>query len=260
MASINEALLPRLLTSLLSQVSCFERIWESDTLLSDLVNDNLRRSLSELEHLSTCTRTEDGNTVNLIDPMLYCLVYNRTLVSYNHRAPRPIPSPPKTDIYTVCPSFALLPSDVHVFASGQVKFLSYVNNLDRDEHTPLYTLLEATLARFIPLFEHTLTDLHRNNPMHQRIPGRCKYTVWDEPETPEYSDDEEGWSTYERELRHWVLNRPIQLPDISKTGYSGGIEDRKLTISLRGKRLQVLVDVTETRLVFAVSCPEDLFR
>ncbi|KXN90108.1 hypothetical protein AN958_05113 [Leucoagaricus sp. SymC.cos] len=230
------------------QVSCFERIWESDSLLSHPCNEELRLSLTALEHLPTCTRNDDSTTIHLIDPMLYCLVYNRTLVSQGHRPPRPIPSPPKTDIYTVCPRFALLPSDISVDATGKVTFLSYINNLDKDQHAPLYTLFERSLTKFIPLFEHTLTDLHRNNPLPQRILGRCKYTVWDEPDAPEYSDDEEGWSIYERELRHWVLNRPIQLPDIPQAGYPGGIEDRKLTVSLLGRRLQVIVDVTETSL------------
>lgn len=231
------------------QVSCFERIWESDTLLSASETDQLVRSLLELEHLPTCTRSDDGNTINLIDPMLHCLVYNRTLVSSSHRLPsRPIPAPPKTDIYTVCPRFALLPSDIWVTTDGQVKLLSYINNVDKENHAPLYSLLEASLTKFIPLFEHTLTDLHRNNPLPQRIAGRCKYTVWDEPEAPEYSDDEEGWSTYERELRHWAMNRPIQLPDIPRDGYPGGIEAKKITVSLRARILQVIVEVTETRL------------
>lgn len=218
-------------------------------MLSNPENDDLRRLLSDLEHLPTCTRSDNGSTINLIDPLLYCLVYNKTLVSYNHRAPRTIPPPPTTDIYTVCPRFALLPSDVSIDFSGKAKFLSYINNLHKEDHSPFYTLLETLLSKFIPLFEHTLTDLHRNNPLPQRIPGPCKYTVWDEPEPPEYSDDEEGWSTYEREMRHWVMNRPIQLPDVPNSGYPGGIEGRKFIINLRGRRLQVIVDVTETRLV-----------
>ncbi|KAJ3575249.1 hypothetical protein NP233_g1217 [Leucocoprinus birnbaumii] len=231
------------------QVSCFERIWESDTLLSDVENAKLFHSLTDLRDLPTCTRSDDGNTVNLIDPLLHCLVYNQTLVSFAHRiSSRPITSPPKTDIYTVCSRFALLPSDVWVARDGQVKFLSYINNLYKEDNAPLYTQLGHSLGKFIPLFEHTLTDLHRNNPLPQRITGRCRYTVWEEPEAPEYSDDEEGWGTYERELRHWVLNRPILLPDIPKSGYPGGLEDRKFTVSLRGRRLQVIVDVTETRL------------
>lgn len=181
--------------------------------------------------------------------MLHCLVYNRTLVWYNFRTPRPLPSPPIPDIYTVCPRFALLPADIFVDDSRQVKFLSYINNLHRDDHASLYTLLETCLTKFLPLFEHSLTDLHRNNPLRQRIPGSCRYTIWEEPEAPEYSDDEEGWSAYERDMRHWVMNRPIELPSVPHTGYPGGLEDRKFLVSLRRRKLQVIVDVTETRLV-----------
>ncbi|KAF9453902.1 hypothetical protein P691DRAFT_812520 [Macrolepiota fuliginosa MF-IS2] len=230
------------------QVSCFERIWESDTLLSNSANDNLRHLLLKLEHLPTCTRSDDGSTLNLVDPMLHCLVYHRTLVFYSHKASRPLAPLPATDIYTSCPRFALLPADIFIDDSGKVKFLSYINNVQREDHSLLYNHLEACLEKFIPLFEHTLTDLHRNNPLPQRIPGPCKYTVWDEPDPPEHSDDEEGWSTYEREMRFWVMNRPIQLPDVPNTGYSGGLEDRRFVVTLRGRQLQVVVGTTETRL------------
>jgi hypothetical protein len=47
------------------------------------------------------------------------------------------------------------------------------------------------------------------------------------------------------------MNRPIQLPDLPSTGYPGGIENRKFNVTLRGRMLQVIVEVTETRLVFS---------
>lgn len=146
----------------------------------------------------------------------------------------------------------LLPSDVSVSADAtSVKFLSYINNLHPIEHLGTYTQLEYLLAGFIPLFERTLTDLHRNNPLVQRIPGRCHYTVWDEPEPPEYSDDEEGWVTYESEMREWSLNRPINLPDVPDAGYLGGLEKRRRSITLRGRTVQIIVSASEITLVSA---------
>ncbi|KAF9011092.1 hypothetical protein BDQ17DRAFT_1345457 [Cyathus striatus] len=237
------------------QVSCFERIWESDSLFDSTTTNQLNEQLAALrEELSMSEDSEDRNSISLIDPLLYCLVYGRTLVSTTvaNRPPRTLSSPTATDIYTVCPQFTLIPTDVYITPNGspakRANLLSYINNLDPATHRDMYNILETCLSGFIPLFEHVLTDLHRNNPLSQRIPGRCRYTEWDEPEPPEHSDDEEGWTTYEREMRHWVMNRPIEIPDIPRTGYHGGLERRKHLVSLRGKKIQVIVELSEVRL------------
>lgn len=233
-------------------MSCFERIWESESLLDSPILGSLNEEFQNLWELqaSACNRNEDGVTTALIDPYLHCLVYHRTLVSCG--PPKAQSPPPMTDNYTVSQRFSLLPTDVSVSQSGAVQFLSYINNL-HPRHTSLYQLLETTLTAFVPLFEHTLTDLHRNNPLTQRIPGPCRYTVWDEPDPPEFSDDEEGWSTYEHDMRDWIMNRPIHLPDVPDGGYPGGLERRKHTVNLRGRNLQIIVNLSETRLVSITS-------
>ncbi|KDR85574.1 hypothetical protein GALMADRAFT_218670 [Galerina marginata CBS 339.88] len=231
------------------QVSCFERIWQSDTLLDATGTKNLAEAFAKLR--LEVPMSDDGITAYLIDHMLYPLVYNKTLVSHpNGRVLLPVRPPPSTDIYTVSPHFALLPSDVSVSANGSsVKFLSYISNLHPSLHRTTYELLEILLAGFIPLFEHTLTDLHRNNPLMQRIPGRCRYTVWEEPEPPEHSDDEEGWVNYERDMRQWALNRPINLPDVPDSGYPGGLETRRHIVTLRDRTVQVIVSASEISLL-----------
>ncbi|CAA7268051.1 unnamed protein product [Cyclocybe aegerita] len=230
------------------QVSCFERVWESESLLDEETRLALQQSLDKIKAL--LQRNEDNMTIDIIDHQRYPLVYNQTLVSHlNGRSYRPIPPPPSTDIYTVSPTFALLPSDVFVSADcSSVKFLSYINNLDPTRHSGTYVLLQKLLAGFMPLFEHTLTDLHRNNPLVQRIPGSCRYTVWEEPEPPDHSDDDEGWVNYEREMRQWALNRPINLPDVPSTGYPGGLENRRHTVTLRNRVVQVIVSIVNITL------------
>lgn len=177
-----------------------------------------------------------------------------------------LPPPHHTDVYTISLDYSLLPSDVHVSAdASSVKFLSYINNLHPSLNHDTYKLLETLLAGFIPLFEHTLTDLHRNNPLMQRIPGRCRYTVWDEPEPPEHSDDEEGWVNYEREMRQWSLNRPIDLPDVPESGYPGGLEYRRHVVNLHDRSIQVFVSASEITLVsfpalsLAFISPENMY-
>ncbi|KAJ7584342.1 hypothetical protein C8J56DRAFT_950766 [Mycena floridula] len=222
------------------QVSCFERIWESNDILEPPILSELNARLTELSHSRSTRQASD-----LIDPCLCPLVYDKTLVSTDHTAPRPHPPPALTDIYTLSQKFALLPTEVFSSAAGFASFLSYISDLDPQCHSELYELLSKALSGFIPLFEHTLTDLHRNNANSTslRIPGSCRYTIWDEPDPPEFSDDEEGWATYERDMRQWAMKRPIELPDVPVEGYQGGLELRKHRATLRSKRLQVIVRV-----------------
>ncbi|KAF8226655.1 hypothetical protein L208DRAFT_350947 [Tricholoma matsutake] len=230
------------------QISCFERIWESEHLLDSAAAAALNHELSNLRNQPLMF--QDTITTLLINPFLHCLVYNRTLVSSplnRHLPPRPLPSPSAGDIYTMSPQFAFLPSEILVSSSGVASFASYINNL-HPSHTTLYAHFETVLTSFLPLFEHTLTDLHRSNPLVQRIQGSYKYIVWDEPDEPEFSDDDEGWAAFDREMRHWEMNRPIYLPDIPDTGYPGGLECRNYVVSLKGRKLQVILQVSDTRL------------
>lgn len=140
--------------------------------------------------------------------------------------------------------FRVSPPDSQLTTSA----LAYINNVD-PSLTDLYVAIEDALASSVPLFERVLTDLHRTNPLRQRIPGSCRYTEWDEPDPPDDSEDEEGWFLYEREMRSWSLQRPLELPDIPKVGYRGGLETRRHVVSLRGRDIEVIVKVTEIHLV-----------
>ncbi|KAG5643500.1 hypothetical protein DXG03_000741 [Asterophora parasitica] len=233
------------------QLSCFERIWELELPASHTTLSSLNAALAILRSETTAHPWDsNGICTALVDPYLHPLVYNRTLVAHPHnRYLRTLPSPTGGDIYTVSPNLAFLPAEVTISTTGAVSFSSYINNLHPQKHADIYKQLETLLGTsFIPLFERVLTDLHRNNPLPQRIPGPCRYTVWDEPDEPEYSDDEAGWVAYEREMRHWVMNRPIHLPDVPPNGYTGGLAARKHTVSLGGKNVQVVVGIEDMRL------------
>lgn len=126
---------------------------------------------------------------------------------------------------------------------------SYINGVE-PALTHIYDGLERTLCRLIPLFERVLTDLHRSNPLPQRIKGSYRYRVWDEPEPPEDSDDEEAWEQHSRDVRQWTLYRPIEIPDVPAEGYSGELTRRRIhRTRLHGRRLQVIIKVTDVVLV-----------
>ncbi|KAH7927256.1 hypothetical protein BV22DRAFT_1085358 [Leucogyrophana mollusca] len=232
------------------QVACFERIWYSTPFLNEALLVEVDRELSSLREVQMSWDPRVGTTVDIIDPFLHCLVYGRTLAYDSQNSDRVLPEPhlPMYDIENtaaVSKTFACLPTDFAVSSSGAVKALSYINNL-HPRHVSLHNCIENLLSKIVPLFEHVLTDLHEDNPMSQRIKTPLKLVT--EPEPPEFSDDEQGWAVYESRTREWVMNKPIQLPDVPRAGYAGGLENRRHTVQLKGRTLQVIVRVTDTRL------------
>ncbi|KAG5638016.1 hypothetical protein H0H81_002217 [Sphagnurus paluster] len=254
------------------EVSCFERIWEC-TMPPDSYSSLITALVplrEEIAHTNTLPWEWDklGLCTALVDPHLYPLVYNRTLVLPEPPPSRDtepglepqqlhtLPSPSGGDIYTISPTYALLPAEITISPASEssntpptAHFTSYINNLHRTAHDPLYTALATLFSTpLLPLFEHTLTDLHRQHPLPQRIRGACRYTIWEEPEEPVHSDDEDAWARYERELRRWAMERPIVLPDVPMGGYPGGLETRVGRVRLSGRTLGVVVGVEEIRL------------
>lgn len=142
--------------------------------------------------------------------------------------------------------YAYLPTEFAVSPEGNVRALSYINNL-HPEHKGLYCHLEELLRNTLPLFEHVLTDLHRNNPVAPRI--IVPHDFLDLPWSPcEWADDFE-WASWEARARNWLLYLPIKIADVPPTGYPGGLENRNRKVKLRGRTLQVVFHVFETKLV-----------
>lgn len=231
------------LTFVIRQISCFDRIWESDSLTTSTELSDLFGAIRQLRTDNELTSSSSSKTT-LADPYRHGLIYGRT-----YTYPPSLEPPFPIGDYCVSSKFAALPTDLIVSpASYSVKCLSYINGID-PVLQDVYNSLEVILGTFISLFEHVLTDLHRNNPLPHRIKGTCRYKEWDEPDPPEHSDDDEGWHQFHRELEHWELNRPIQIPDVPKSGYPGDLPRRNYEVNLRGRRIQVLFKVTDFHLV-----------
>ncbi|KAH7916390.1 hypothetical protein BJ138DRAFT_1139626 [Hygrophoropsis aurantiaca] len=231
--------------------SCFERIWERLLPQEEPLIVRLNRRLSSLRDEKAWRTNSDGtSTVDLIDPFFHALVYTRTYAydSENPKGLRPEPQPLKFDPenpVAVSKSFSCLPTDFKVSPTGTIKGISYINDL-HPRYTSLYDDIENLLGATIPLFEHVLTDLHRENPMRRRIKAPLK--LLGEPIPPDFSNDELGWASYESRAREWVMNKPIQLPDVPSAGYTEGLEHRKHLVELRGRALQFIIRVSDTRI------------
>ncbi len=111
-----------------SQVSCFERIWESEAAFEPVITNAL---INLLDNVSNRTETpHEEVTAEIIDHKLYPLVYNRTLVAHNRlsgRVYQPVPPPTSPDVmYATSRRFACLPTDVFV-SEENFKILSRSN-------------------------------------------------------------------------------------------------------------------------------------
>ncbi|KAJ3524294.1 hypothetical protein NM688_g8588 [Phlebia brevispora] len=235
------------------QVSCFDRIWETTVAASPTLLSTLNKDLDYVRSQRKCT---DANniTTDVVDPYLYPLVYGRTLIKNNPHCDLCLIPPPQVseDVYGLSRNFAWIPTSFTVSPDAlplHVRACSYISGIDpalRD----LYACVEELISNAIPLFEHVLTDLSRDNPLYQRIPYDHAYIgwEWEEPEEPEHSDDEKGWFNYEREMHHWISTRPIVHPDIPPGGCPGDLQVRRSQISLRGETVKVCTRIVDIDL------------
>jgi len=247
--------LVNLLNSSSSRVSCFERIWESDCIIS---SDDQRKLLSSVEKMRLNYKGPQTIQRFLINPYRYCLNYKRL----GHHNKTSGEDRSETRDFGLSTHLACLPTDYYIPSTGEpAKRSSYINGVNcvDPEFTDVYTSLDGILNAFVPLFEKVLTDLHRNHPLPRRIVGTCHYSEWDEPESPDFSDDDEALSSYLSELKLWSMNRPIELPDISESGYLGTLHRRQFHVSLAGKTLQVYYSLMEYDLVSSSSHQPSIF-
>lgn len=175
----------------------------------------------------------------LVDPFRHCYVFGR---SFN-RASKNLDIPDDDNNYSR--RFSILPTEVEISSdSPTVIYKSYINGID-PALANIYDDLGLVLKRLIKMFEQVLTSLHRSNPLPQRIVGSYTYRVWDEPEPPEDSDDEESWVQYHRDTRHWELHRPVELPDVPEEGYQGQLTHILHRVNLNDRSVQVVHKIVD---------------
>lgn len=214
-------------------------MWESDDLLTPEQRIQLDKAIVWFRS------QQDVQTSHLlVDPCRHSVLFSRTLDKSGTKI-----NPPQAIDYATSTSFAFLPSNIDVSSDGSsVRFLSYINGVN-PRSTCIYSGLQQLALESIPLFEKTLTDLHRNNTLRQRIPGTYRYAEWDEPDPPEHSDDEDGWQQYEKTMVQWAATRPIVLPDVPNEGFHDDLTKRKYNVSLKGRTIQAIFKIADLVLV-----------
>lgn len=197
----------------------------------------------------------DGKVLNLVHPSLYPVVYGESLQRESPGSANMtvIPAPDSESFRSA--RFAWLPSEFEVSESGSVRLTSpYINNLHPEEHQSAYQVIEKVVERAVPLWERVLSDLRRPATNLRMVTTPCndnEYVgmqmdigcIWpngipwpqDEKTGEDASDDwdEEEWEAFR-------AKQPKRLPE-ALPKYTGFLDAIKVTESLKGKTLQVIV-------------------
>ncbi|MFI8215669.1 DUF4246 domain-containing protein [Streptomyces sp. NPDC085932] len=234
------------------EVSAVDGVWQSDTLIDDTLGSRLREAVRVLEQVPEGERDwhpgSDGQVLDLVHPSLFCLV--RGVSGAPERAWRnPANSYAK---YEFSEKFQWLPTDVDVHDDGEVAFRSYVNNVHPDAHRDLAAVLPDVFARMLPLWENVLTDLRHPRPL--RIVAD-PWGWYDDskpvyPQRSAFGDPtayQEAYEAWQSAMDVWWENRLPVVPDAP--GFTAPEpRDASARISLRGRRLQVIVKLATIHL------------
>ncbi|KAH7337292.1 hypothetical protein B0J17DRAFT_769440 [Rhizoctonia solani] len=249
-----------------AEVSCYDRIWQSDKLVPTTLKERLIAGAQKLENVSEEKKDwhprSNKQVLDLVHPSLYPLIYGQTLsypedsndrdpatLASRLRPPSPIHSGGEND-YFVSHRFQWLPTDFEVSEDGKsVKSVSYINNLHPTEHAELHMAIEDLVAAYIPLFERVLTDsIPDNHAIPMRTGEYYKYNDNGYASAPKYDDYPNGIG-YREAYREWDENRPIVMPDVKEGGYEPGtLEKREISYGLRGRTIQVIVKLANIHL------------
>ncbi|KAH9839182.1 uncharacterized protein C8Q71DRAFT_795498 [Rhodofomes roseus] len=244
----------------------YERIWQSDELISASLRAGLISAVAPLESVPDSEQDwhpgSDGKVLDLVHPSLYPVIYGRTISNTTRQPLKPRPS--DINKMFISDHFQWLPSDFDVPKDGTVTLASpYINNIHPDRHRPLMDVIPRILEKAVPMFEWVLSELERKRPLPTRMDyqgnsiPRC---IWPKEREPRPDDNTMHWfyakhdsltsvelnpfnAYYDKiadAAEYWLDSLPHIWPD-SKPTYDGELADVKKTVSLRGRQLQVIV-------------------
>ncbi|EJD36709.1 hypothetical protein AURDEDRAFT_92590 [Auricularia subglabra TFB-10046 SS5] len=221
------------------EVSCFDRIWQSDSLVPETMCNALKDSVRALEDVPDAQKDwhprANGQVLDLVHPSLYPLVYERTLV-HDEYGTLELAEPPSANS-TTSGRFAWLPTDFAVAQDGSVTRKGYINNLHLS-HSALYTTLGHIVGLFVPLFERVLMDLLPKNQFPLRVSDAYERDDDGEPEREDFASEDEYYQRYDE----WHENeRPIILSQPGPYASRTGPARKKKMYSLRGREFQVII-------------------
>ncbi|KAH7337287.1 hypothetical protein B0J17DRAFT_666990 [Rhizoctonia solani] len=252
-----------------AEVSCHDGIWQSDTLISAVLKEQLVTGVTKLEDVPESKKGwhphSNRQVLDLVDPSLYPIVYGRTLSfpeDSSDRSPAALQlrlkSPEGPVRFRLCDSpldffiskrFQWLPTDFEVSEDGtSARSLSYINNIHPQEYG-LYKTIEGLISAYIPLFEHVLTDcIQENYAIPERTYSSGSYD-WNPHSAPPNSTDYSDAQKYNEAYVEWRKGCIMSVPHVDEAGYlAGSLEKRLIEYKLGGRTIQVVVKLTSIHL------------
>jgi len=231
----------------LLQVSCFDNIWQSDTLISGENRAALRTAVGKLEDVPDSDKDWHPNSndlvLDLVHPSLYPLVYRRTIGA---SALEPIEAPLKNKRdWSHSDDFAWLPTDFTIAPDGSsAKAQAYINNI-HPSNKSLVSAIENIVASFVPLFNRVLTDqlLGNDQDFLLRIPDHYDY---DESDYPSREPGETN-SDYRERYIEWNETKRLILPE-TPNFKPGSRLRRTKTYTINGRNVQAIVKLANIHL------------
>ncbi|KAG6848056.1 hypothetical protein H0H93_003797, partial [Arthromyces matolae] len=191
---------------------------KSDHAIPTTLKEALKSAVLSLERVPEHEKDwhpgSDKKVLDLVHPSLYPLVYGKTRILPNTTIGlhdcitrcgegETLPNPsseafpwhyrlddPATNPYST--KFQWLPCEVDISGGdGQAKITSYINNLHPENHKDIYHILSELIARTIPLWNLSLTPVHRLS-QGRFNPSRIKYTTCEYDPDPEYGPATDG--------------------------------------------------------------------
>ncbi|GAA5999675.1 DUF4246 domain-containing protein [Rhodotorula paludigena] len=228
------------------QASCFEGVYESDSLVPKELLDQLLARVSELEKNPPFGEPDwhpgsDDQVLDLVHPSLFPLRYGvtpvRQLDADGKISSNATPPEPRNALHSTSKKYQWLPSDFDVDEQGKVTISSYINNLHPKDHASFYPVLASIFERFVPAFERVLSDLQKPPPRRILIDHDVA-SAW-YGEMPDNMSDEEWDEWEEKKVVQLPEPEPFKRPEVS---------DDKPAFPLRGRKLQVIVKLANIHL------------
>lgn len=227
--------------------------WVADGLIAEDVAGRLKELVATgLENVPADEKDyhpgSDDLVVDLVHPSLYCFVDDHSILineetigpdflPKNGSVPKRVRTHNYSEVATPSSKFRWLPAEVS-FKENSISFDSYINNLHPMQHKDLYGVIASILGKFIPMFNHTLTDV-----LNWRGP-RIDLSSWSW-----YGDQEFDYDNHpadcDTEYERWERNRVIEPVPVPQ--FKAPLAP-KTTVDLKGEKLQVIVKLANIEL------------
>ncbi|KAF8207053.1 hypothetical protein K438DRAFT_1904759 [Mycena galopus ATCC 62051] len=231
----------------------YERIFLSDTLVSEEIATALKLAIKPLENVPDEEKDwhpgSDGRVLDLVHPSICPLIFDQTFGTGDDGCITTFENPDADELGVgfmfISLRFQWLPSDFEVFKDGTVKLKSpYINNISPKHHAALVPVIERVMESAIPLWDRCfparVANTEGNNYNNDEIsciwPGGRPYAEGAEEDAQQMQD-------YSAWLQRRMIRDPLVLPD-ALPQYEDALRNawaENTAVSLLDSTIQVIV-------------------